>query len=356
MSAALDPLRTLLFANPIAASMGDAINSFSERRAKLGLSNPGTIESLSREVQRDVFVNNYMFTGVRADLTKVFSMNPLFQVSHQFALGGERMNPYAFATMYGTGKVFCQGNLDNEGSLSGRFNYRWSDKLVSKIQASISPGGQDMAHLEHEYTGDDFTASIKMLNPSFLEGGLTGIYIGSYLQSVTPKLALGMETLYQRPGLSQGPECVVSYCARYKSNDWVATANLQAAMGTFNTSYWRRISDKVQAGVDLSLGLVPSAAAGLMGGGVQKEGITTVGAKYDFRMSTFRAQVDSKGKLSCVLEKRVAAPVMMTFAADIDHFTQQAKLGLAVSIEMAPEELQEQQETLGAQPSPNIPF
>jgi mitochondrial import receptor subunit TOM40 len=108
--------------------------------------------------------------------------------------------------------------------------------------------------------------------------------------------------------------------------------------------------------VDLSLGLVPSAAAGLMGGGVQKEGITTVGAKYDFRMSTFRAQVDSKGKLSCVLEKRVAAPVMMTFAADIDHFTQQAKLGLAVSIEMAPEELQEQQETLGAQPSPNIPF
>lgn len=231
-----------------------------------------------------------------------------------------------------------------------------------------------MAQFEHEYTGDDFSASLKMLNPSYLEGGLTGIFIGSYLQSVTPKLSLGLETLWQRPALTQGPECAVSYSARYKSNDWIATAQLQAAMGTLNTSFWRRLSDKVQAGVDLSLGLVPSPG-GLMGGGLQKEGVTTIGAKYDFRMSTFRAQVDSKGKLSCVLEKRVAPPVMMTFAADIDHFTvsnpsfdmrprtklticpqHQAKIGLGVSIEAAPEELQDQQEALTSQPPPNIPF
>ncbi|GJN75295.1 mitochondrial import receptor subunit tom-40 [Purpureocillium lilacinum] len=353
-SSSLDPIRSLLFANPIAITIGDALNSFSERRAKLGLSNPGTIETLAKEVQRDVFLNNYMFTGIRADLTKIFSMAPLFQVSHQFAMG-ERINPYTFAAMYGTGKVFCQGNIDNEGSLSGRFNFRWTDKLVSKSQLSISPGGQDMAQFEHEYTGNDFSASLKMLNPSFLEGGMTGIYIGSYLQSVTPRLALGLETLWQRPALTQGPECAVSYCARYKAEDWVATAQLQAAMGTLNTSYWRKLSDKVQAGVDLSLGLVP-AAGGLMGGGLQKEGVTTIGAKYDFRMSTFRAQVDSKGKLSCLLEKRVAPPVMMTFAADVDHFTQQAKLGLGVSIEAAPEELQDQQEALGAQTPPNIPF
>ena len=245
--------------------------------------------------------------------------------------------------------------------------------MVSKSQISISPGGQDMAQFEHEYTGNDFSASLKMLNPSYLEGGLTGICIGSYLQSVTPKLALGLEALWQRPALTQGPECAVSYCARYKSEDWVAAAQLQAAMGTLNTSYWRRLSDKVQAGVDLSLGLVPSAA-GLMGGGLQKEGVTTVGAKYEFRMSTFRAQVDSKGKLSCLLEKRVAPPVMMTFAADLDHFTvrripsidnlsrannvfqQQAKLGLSVSIEAAPEELQDQQEAAGGAPAASIPF
>lgn len=57
-----------------------------------------------------------------------------------------------------------------------------------------------------------------------------------------------------------------------------------------------------------------------MGGPARKEGVTTVGAKYDFRMSTFRAQVDSTGKLSCLLEKRIAPPVQLTFAADMDHF------------------------------------
>ena len=104
MATMTDSLRSAVFSNPLAAALGDALNSFSERRAKLGLSNPGTIETLAREVQRDVSLNNFMFTGIRADLTKVFSMAPLFQVSHQFAMG-ERINPYTFAAMYGTGKV-----------------------------------------------------------------------------------------------------------------------------------------------------------------------------------------------------------------------------------------------------------
>jgi mitochondrial import receptor subunit TOM40 len=176
-----------------------------------------------------------------------------------------------------------------------------------------------MAQFENEYTGDDFTASLKMLNPSYLSGGLTGIFIGSYLQSITPKLSLGLETVWQRAAMSQGPDTAVSYCARYKSNDWVATALVQPSQGAMNTSYWRRLSEKLQVGVDMTLSLVPSGA--MIGGPIQKEGITAVGAKYDFRVSTFRAQVDSRGKLSCLWEKRVGAPVMMTFAAEIDQFT-----------------------------------
>ncbi|PHH59252.1 hypothetical protein CDD81_3532 [Ophiocordyceps australis] len=353
-SSALEPLRSLFLANPLVAAIGDGINSLYERRSKLGLSNPGTVEMLNKELQRDVFVNNVMFTGIRADLTKIFSMTPLFQVSHQFAMG-ERINPYSFAALYGTSKLFCQGHIDNEGSVSGRFNYRWSDKFVSKSHYSVSPGNQDMAQFEHEYMGDDFSASLKMLNPSVLEGEWTGIFIGSYLQSITPKLALGLETVWQRTALTQGPDCAVSYCARYKGNDWVGTAHLHANQGALSTSYWRKLSEKVQAGVELNLGLI-TPQGGLMGGGLQKEGVTTFGAKYDFRASTFRAQVDSKGKLSCSLEKRVAPPVMMTFVADVDQFTQQARLGLSVSIEAASEELQDQQQAMGNQANLNIPF
>ncbi|EON99530.1 putative mitochondrial import receptor subunit tom-40 protein [Phaeoacremonium minimum UCRPA7] len=354
MATPIDSTFAFLRNNPLSSSISDALQSFQDRRAKLGLSNPGTTENLAKEVQRDVLLNNYMFTGLRADLTKAFSLSPLFQVSHQFAMG-ERLNPYTFAALYGTSKVFLQGNVDNEGQLSTRFNWRWSDAQVSKSQFSIAPGtGQDMAQFEHEYTGNDFTASLKALNPSYLEGGLTGIFIGSYMQAVTPRLALGLEGIWQRAGLTQGPETAVSYCAKYKGEDWAATAQL-SAQGGLNTTFWRRLSERVQAGVDMTLSLVPGPA-GLLGGSIQKEGVTAFGAKYDFRMSTFRAQLDSKGKLSCLLEKRVAAPVTMTFAADVDHATQQAKIGLGISIETGGEELQEQQEMLGAQPSPNIPF
>lgn len=215
--------------------------------------------------------------------------------------------------------MYAQGNIDDQGSLSAVFNWRWNNSLVTKSRIQIVPSsvGQDMAQFENEYLGRDFTASVKAINPSFLEGGLTGIFIGQYLQSVTPKLALGLEAFWQRVGLTQGPDAAVSYLARYKSENFIASAQLQA-QGVLSASYWQRLSDKVQAGVDMTLSAAPSPT--MMGAPV-KDGITTFGAKYDFRMSTFRAQIDSKGKLSCLLEKRVAAPVMMTFAADVDHLT-----------------------------------
>ena len=178
-----------------------------------------------------------------------------------------------------------------------------------------------MMHIDNEITGKDFSASLKTLNPSILEGSLTGILIGSYLQSITPSLAVGFETMWQRVAMNSGPETALSYVARYKGSDWVASAQLLQAQSAINTSYWRRLSDKVEAGVDLNLQFTPGmGGGGLMGGGLRKEGITTVGAKYDFRTSTFRAQLDSSGRLSCLLEKRILPPIQITFAGEMDHF------------------------------------
>src|SRR6187402_2145664 len=145
-----------------------------------------------------------------------------------------------------------QGNVDNEGQLSTRFNYRWNPSLITKTQIQIAPGSQAMVQLDNEYTGNDFTASLKALNPSAIDGGLTGIFIGSYLQSVTPNLALGLEAIWQRAALNQGPETALSYCAKYKGSDWIASAQLQA-QGAVSTSYWRKLTDKVEAGVELNL-------------------------------------------------------------------------------------------------------
>lgn len=104
MASTLNSFRDALLTNPVASGLADVLNSFSDRRAKLNLPNPGTVEGISKEVQRDVLLQGYMFTGLKADLTKMFSVSPLFQVSHQFA-SSERLSPYNFAALYGTSNV-----------------------------------------------------------------------------------------------------------------------------------------------------------------------------------------------------------------------------------------------------------
>lgn len=217
--------------------------------------------------------------------------------------------------------MFLQGNIDNEGQLSARSNYRWNKSFVTKTNVQIAPGpGQAMISVDNDYSGDDFSASLKSINPSIIEGGLTGIFVASYLQSLTPTLAVGLEAMWQRAAINTGPETAISYCMKYKGSDWIASAQL-AEQGVLSTSYWKKLTDKVEAGVDLNLQFAPGlGAGGLMGSGSRKEGTTTIGAKYDFRSSSLRAQVDSSGKLSCLFEKRVLPPVQLVFAGEMDHF------------------------------------
>jgi mitochondrial import receptor subunit TOM40 len=176
-----------------------------------------------------------------------------------------------------------------------------------------------MVQFDNEYTGDDFSASVKAISPSVLEGRLTGIVIGSYLQSLTPSLSLGLEGVWQRAALNSKPETAMSYCARYKGTDWIASAQY-LAQGSLGASYWRRLTEKVEAGVDCQLQFAPGMGGAGMFGGIRREGTTTVGVKYSFTTSVYRAQVDSAGKFGVVLEKRIAAPVTLSFAAEIDQW------------------------------------
>ncbi|KAK0281523.1 translocase of outer mitochondrial membrane [Friedmanniomyces endolithicus] len=324
--------------------------SFQDRRDALGLRNPGTIDQIAKEVQRDVFLTNQMFSGLRAELNKSFSLNPIFQVSHAFAMGSQMLSPYTFLALYGTDNILLQGQVDSDASFNARFNIRlhprFNFKSSVQIQPSsgMNPGGAQVS-LEQDYVGNDFTAQLKSINPSLLEGGLTGMFVGSYLQSVTPRLSLGLEGVWQKPGGGMGPEAALSYAARYKGDDWIASAQL-LTQGGLQGSYWRRLTDKVETGVDVNLQFAGLSGANAMMGGGRKEGTATLGAKYEFSRSIFRAQVDSQGKIGCLLDKVIAPPVRVTFAGEMDHAKNQAKLGLAVSIEASGEELMEQQDTV----------
>lgn len=106
--------------NAIANAVKDLYGSFAERRKALGLPNPGTVETIAREVQGDVLPSNFMFTGLRADMTKVTSMSPLFRTTHSFVIGSQgNLPPYALSSMFGTDKV-CGA--------------KWLQKLSSNIR------------------------------------------------------------------------------------------------------------------------------------------------------------------------------------------------------------------------------
>lgn len=333
----------------------DVYAAFQERRQALGLSNPGTVENIAREVQRDVFLSNQSFSGLRAELSKSFSAAPLFQVAHSLSMGSQLQPPYSYMVLYGSPKVFMQGNLDNDLQFSGRFNWRWTPAFVTKTAVQLTSQG-NMVSLENDYTGEDFSASLKAVNPSLLDGGITGMLMASYLQSVTPKLSLGIDAFWSRPATAYPPELNVSYAARYRAEDWMACGQIIPDRGVLEASYWRRLTDKVETGINCNLAFAGIGPGGPMAG-PQKEGNVSIGAKYDFRQSSFRAQIDNQGKVACLLEKMIAPPIRVTFSGEIDHKQNSAKLGLAVAIDAADEAVMEQQEQSGAAASAGaIPF
>lgn len=165
-----------------------------------------------------------------------------------------------------------------------------------------------MIQLEQEYQGRDFTVNAKAINPWPTD--LTGIYVGSYLQSLTKNIALGVESLYQRPSPDLS-ELSVSYLAKVTGTDknWIATAQVQPA-GLLSATYWQKLSEKVEVAADLQLVVAPT----------RREAVATFGAKYDLRLSTFRAQIDSTGKVSALLENRFTPTFAFLLSGEIDHF------------------------------------
>jgi len=104
---------------------------------------------------------------------------------------------------------------------------------------------------------------------------------------------------------------------------WTATAQLQPS-GNIQTTYAQRLSDKVDVALDLQTMIQPAS----MLGPAKREAIATLGAKYDFRMATFRGQVDSNGKVGMLLEQRFTPAFAFMVGGEIDH----AKVSRAIGV------------------------
>ncbi|SCV72128.1 BQ2448_4822 [Microbotryum intermedium] len=325
------------------APVGGLLDRFNRARDALNLPDPGKAEDLAREV-KNVHYANFAFDGARADLSKTLSQIPAFQVTHSFTTGAQgQMGPspgtYSFGAVYATNENLMQGSIDNEGSVNGRLNHTWSPAALTKLGINLqrSPTSPSMFTIEHDHIGKDFTLGLKAYNPS--PADLTGTYIAQYLQSLTPHFALGVEALYQRP-TPQIEEVALGYMAKLHdvkkdlsgqplTGSWIASAQLMS-QGVLQATYWKKLAERVEAAVDLTVlpAVDPSS----------RKAIATAGVKYDFRMSTFRGQVDSDGKVGALLEQRLSPLFAFLISGEMDHKTNKSKFGLGIMVESASEE------------------
>ena len=165
--------------------------------------------------------------------------------------------------------------------------------------------GHSMVQLEQEVNGSDYSLNFKTMNANPLE--MTGLYMASYLQSVTQSLVVGSEIVLQRPTRDM-EETAMSLVGKYTGSDYIATAQFQG-IGAIQASYYQRINEKVDFGVELNL----------MAQGGRREAVATVGGKFDFRQATFRGQIDTTGKVAAVLEEKMAPGFSFLISGELDH-------------------------------------
>ncbi|KAL7751419.1 translocase of outer mitochondrial membrane [Sorochytrium milnesiophthora] len=320
----------------------DSVRShFAGIRKRLDLKPPGTFELLHREA-RGVFTTNYAFDGAKFDFGKGLSQN--FQITHSFQLGSATTPPnYSFGAVVAEGNNFMHGQVDSEGNMNGRMSYALSKELLAKCNLQMgSEPGHSMLQVEGDYTGEDFHFNLKALNPSPLDG--TGIFMASYLQSVSSSLALGVEGLLQRP-MEDMEESGLSFVAKYTlprhimtppaslaptdpipqqpTAHPVLTATLQS-FGALHLSYVHPVSSKLDLATEVQLLATPRG----------REGTASVGAKFDFRAATMRAMIDTSGRISAVLEEKMAPGFSFLLSGELDHLKGTSRFGVGLQLDM----------------------
>lgn len=218
-----------------------------------------------------------------------------------------------------------------------------------------------MFQIEHDHIGPHYSLNLKSINPSPLD--LTGLHFVSLLHSVTPRLSLGFESIIQRTSANEPIMPATSWLLKYTSMpfaksqplghppaptpgaalapftpSWTATAQLQAS-GNVQATYFHKLSDKVDVALDLQTMIQPASFMGP----AKRDALATLGAKYEFRMATFRGQIDSAGKIAMLMEQRFTPAFGFTVGGEIDHAKNTSRFGVGIMIEsstMTPEEMQ----------------
>ncbi|XP_075224536.1 mitochondrial import receptor subunit TOM40 homolog 1-like [Lycorma delicatula] len=281
--------------------------------------NPGTMEDLHKRC-KDVYPVN--FEGARVLVNKGLSNH--FQVSHTINMSSVTPSGYRFGATYvgtkqcGPNEAFpvLFGDIDPSGNLNANLIHQFGRRLRARFHSQIQGGKYLVSQFTGDYKGDDYTASLTLANMDVLND--TGVIVGQYLQSVTPRVALGVELAYQRsPQMPGGHLAILSLGARYIGNDYMCSGNIGAA--GLHLCYYQKASEQLHFGVELETNIRI------------QESIASVGYQIDLPKAdlSFKGLADSSGNVGAVLEKKlVPLPFTIALSGLINHSKNNFKLGL----------------------------
>ncbi|KAI8850501.1 eukaryotic porin-domain-containing protein [Chytridium lagenaria] len=353
-------------------SVVERINAIKERNR---LACPGSYENLHREV-KSVFTTQTMIEGARFDISSVLSPN--FQVSHSFSWGSAQYPPaYNFMANYQADKYLLSGQVDHDGGLQARAFYFWTpqqmlsvpapeasaaaglDKPVdlapqppqaptaptvykpsmsTKVQAQVvSSQAQSMLIVEQDYVANWGPTPGGSSSPP---STLTGNYSIQFLQSLTQSLAGGYSLAVRYappPSVLPSPSTVPAgspspfMTPNPRDPTQIFSATLSNT-GLLHASYWRRLNQRLEIGTELQMLATPASR----GSDGKREGIASAGFKLDTVYATVRGMVDSMGRVSSVIEEKMAPGLSFQICGELDYARGgggQGRVGVGFSLE-----------------------
>ncbi|XP_058797387.1 mitochondrial import receptor subunit TOM40 homolog 1 [Phymastichus coffea] len=287
------------------------------------LENPGTMEDLHKRC-KEIFPVN--FEGAKLILNKGLSSH--FQISHTINMSSVMPSGYRFgATYVGTKQISTTetfpvlvGDIDPSGNLNANIIHQFSNRIRGKLATQVQRNKFTAVQMTGDYRGDTHSLSLTLGNPDIINN--SGLAVFHYLQSITPKLALGGELIYQQgPGVPGGYISIISLAGRYIHGDSTISGSL--GLAGCHICFHQKASQQVQVGVELEVN------------SRMQEAVGTIAYQVDLPKAdlVFKGSVDSNWNVGAVLEKKLQ-PLPFTFALSgmINHPKNQFRLGCGLII------------------------
>lgn len=295
------------------------------------------------------------YDGARVDISK--QLSPYMAAVHSFWMGtgmlpDGRNKTYSFVAQVADESGLLMARVDPErGSVDGRVHKALLGGLaMGKLQIGVSAEGQnDQLLADLDFGGQTWTGNLKY---GSMGGGI--VFGLNYLQSVTPKLAMGGEGMYVAANGSLLSNYTVKYIMAAKSgdddddDDQVSDSIAKAAEAAGKSIDDKAGSSTIYANYNTGQGMLAlnykrnvtpnrvTLGAELQCSPASLESQVLVGAEFKLQRSKVQLCVDGTGRIQSTLEAKLGiAPgsPSLNFSAEVDHGKDVMRFGYGINIE-----------------------